>query len=206
MIVIAGDLGLRRPAIAVMRCADNKVQVLGMFVVDTKKDTKMKHGEILAGIDKCIREEVIPLARKAAKKHSCGIIAIRERSFSKFNNETQAIYRVVGITDLALYAELGVEWLNATPQAIRKLVVGTGRASKDDVSMELSKYLDKPLEDFKFLGNDETDAIAVGLFWMMGNGYIKREEHEASDGDLEVQVDSKPRRTVRKGTKEADKK
>ncbi len=83
----------------------------------------MPHGEALAHIYDLLMEL------------SVGIdVFVRERAFSRFPNETQALSKVIGIADLTARQSAGAEYEQLAPKAIKKLLVGDGKASKADVA------------------------------------------------------------------------
>lgn len=206
--VIAGDLSLRRPAIAILcTTSKNKAEVCNVYVIETNQSAKKRTGEILSHIERTMTTEILPETKKMADKKGYSIVAVRERGFTRFHNETQALFKVVGVTDLALNNFLGTEWDNIPPLTVKKLITGSGKATKAEVAKALSQYLTKPIDENTYSGDDETDAIAVGVSWMLGNGYIiaKEEKGDTGTGKTAVQGDKKPRRTVPKGTKKENK-
>lgn len=183
VVVLAADFGLRRPAIAILTNVENgKALIERMFVIDTKKNTKMCRSQILSNINTIFREQIIPTFVDIVKQQNAkGIVtsvAVRESGFTRFHTETQALYAVMGITDMALYETLQLEWYNIAPLSIKKLVTGSGKATKAEVASSLNQYLVLPIENYKFEGDDETDAVGVGLAWMIQRGYVRRERTE----------------------------
>lgn len=59
---------------------------------------------------------------------------VRERAFSRFPNETQALFKVVGIADLVIWKCSKQVWKELPPASVKKLLTGSGNASKDDVA------------------------------------------------------------------------
>lgn len=59
---------------------------------------------------------------------------VRERAFSRFPNETQALFKVVGIADLVIWKYSKQVWKELPPARLKKLLTGAGNASKDDVA------------------------------------------------------------------------
>lgn len=106
---------------------------------------------------------------------------MRERAFSKFSAETQALNKVVGITDMLAFNLINAEIQEITPTTVKKLVAGDGKASKEEVAAALDAYFDHNI----FQTDDESDACAVGIAWLIQNGYIdpvyapKNEENAA---------------------------
>lgn len=201
--VVAGDLSLRRPAIAILcTTAKNRAEVCNVYVIETKPSAKKRTGEILSNIERTMTDVILPDIKARAEKKGYGIVAVRERGFTRFHHETQALYKVVGVTDLALNNYLGIEWTDIPPLTIKKTITGSGKSTKAEVAKALSQYLTKPIAEDTYAGDDETDAIAVGLSWMLINGYIIKKEEDCVSKD--IQSSPKPRRAIPKGVKKED--
>lgn len=98
---------------------------------------------------------------------------VRERGFSRFAAETQTIYRMVGVTDLVLWDEAKTSFDQLAPKEVKRLVTGKGTATKKDVEEALPPYVG--VAEFKT--DDESDSVAVGVAWLLKNGYeIKKRE------------------------------
>ena len=63
----------------------------------------------------------------------------------------------------------GKEWYSIYPVTIKKLITGNGRAMKEEVAECLEKYIGK--QDYKC--DDESDAAAVAISWLIQQGQIK---------------------------------
>ena len=59
---------------------------------------------------------------------------MRERAFSRFPQETQALFKVVGIADMAAWMCAGRTWEEIAPTTIKKLLTGSGKAAKEEVA------------------------------------------------------------------------
>lgn len=194
-VVIAADLSMRRPAFAII-CLDGKcdLTVAATYVIDntSAKDKAKTHPEMLVEISDKITTEILPSAKRLCRTGALPGTA-RERGFSKHAAATQALYKVVGVSDLVLKRDLGSEWDDIAPTTVKKEITGKGTATKAEVAQLLDEYFDSKVSD---LSEDETDAIAVGVTWMIQNGYIdsrlpKPSEYEASD-DSKAKKQRKP--------------
>ncbi|MEV2911322.1 crossover junction endodeoxyribonuclease RuvC, partial [Paenibacillus larvae] len=58
-----------------------------------------------------------------------------------------------------------------SPSTVKRLVTGSGRAEKEDVAEEVRKLLGLP-SDYEFASDDESDACAVALAWLIQNGVV----------------------------------
>lgn len=112
---------------------------------------KKCHGQILAEIYELITELAVDIA-----------VFVREKGFSRFPHETQALFKVVGIADLAAWRTCRTEFVEIAPTTVKKLLTGSGKAGKDEVAAALEQYLGKQT----YATDDESDAIAVGIAWL----------------------------------------
>ena len=96
-------------------------------------------------------------------KLSNGIdIFVRERAFSRFHLETQTLNKVVGIADQAAWKSSYAVYDEIAPTTVKKLLTGSGKASKQEVSSVLDIYIGNQ----EFETDDESDAVAVGIAWL----------------------------------------
>lgn len=61
-------------------------------------------------------------------------VFVREKGFSRFPHETQALFKVVGVADLAAWQKCRAVYEEIAPSAVKKLLVGSGKASKEEVA------------------------------------------------------------------------
>lgn len=99
-------------------------------------------------------------------------VLVRERGFSRFRNETQALFKVVGVTDLAAWRVAGLSFREIAPTSVKKLLTGSGKASKEEVATALPQYVGPRT----YACDDESDAVAVGIAWLLQNDYIRRRD------------------------------
>lgn len=112
---------------------------------------KKCHGQILAEIYDLITELAVDVA-----------VFVREKGFSRFPHETQALFKVVGVADLAAWRTCRTEFVEIAPTTVKKLLTGSGKASKQEVAAALERYVGKQT----YTTDDESDAIAVGIAWL----------------------------------------
>ena len=60
------------------------------------------------------------------------------------------------------------------PSEVKKAATGSGTASKEEVEIGVRKWLGLS-DDYVFETDDESDAVAVGLAWLIREGHIERE-------------------------------
>ena len=59
---------------------------------------------------------------------------VREKGFSRFPRETQALFKVIGVADLVAWQKKRAEYHEIAPTTIKKLLTGSGKATKEDVA------------------------------------------------------------------------
>ena len=112
---------------------------------------KKCHGQILAEIYDLITGLAVDIA-----------VFVREKGFSRFPHETQALFKVIGVADLAAWKTCRTEFVEIAPTTVKKLLTGSGKASKQEVAAALERYVGKQT----YTTDDESDAIAVGIAWL----------------------------------------
>lgn len=95
-------------------------------------------------------------------------VLVREKGFFKFPAETQVQCKVIGVTDLYAWAYGGKEFDEVAPKAVKKQVTGNASASKEEVAAILTHYVGEQ----EYECDDESDAVAVGIAWLVQNNLI----------------------------------
>ena len=160
--IAAFDLSLRRPGFSLLLYhADTRsVELLRRDVVANKKRTELKkRGEIINEIGKLFLDYIAPKVVQ---------VVVREKSFTKFNAETASLNAVVGALEMILWDRKEMWFQEVAPMAVKRDVAGSGKASKDEVAEALDNYLEHPI----WRADDESDAVAVGIAWLIENGYM----------------------------------
>lgn len=153
---------MRRPGFAVLRYDEvaKTVIIEKLSNVDNKKSRK-SHGEMLSEVfDELFC--TVTYASELSKRFKCDLVLVRERGFSRFAAETQALYKTIGIADYIAWKS-GLPFSELSPMTIKKLVTGNAKAKKDEVASALDHYVGKRLYDC----DDESDAVAVGIAWLI---------------------------------------
>lgn len=99
-------------------------------------------------------------------------VFVRERAFFRFPHETQSLFKVVGLSDLIAWKVGILIYDEIAPKTVKKLLVGSGKATKQEVADALEMYVGRQ----NYATDDESDAVAVGLAWLMQNGKISADE------------------------------
>jgi crossover junction endodeoxyribonuclease RuvC len=80
---------------------------------------------------------------------------------------TQVIFRVVGVSDLALAKEGYTKIVDLSPTTVKKAVAGNGKADKKQVAQAVETFIG----EYQFKNDDESDAVAVALAYLIQEGY-----------------------------------
>lgn len=164
--VLGADLSLKRPGFCLLRVKniDNEVEItdIKLYSVDNKTDKKKCHGELLEDIRDKFVDIVFP--------PKANLYAVRETEimFQKVPSE-RSLSKVVGLIDWMYWKIYKKEWFSIYPTTIKKLITGSGKAEKQEVADSLDKYLGK--QDYRC--DDESDAAAVAVAWLIQQGQIK---------------------------------
>lgn len=95
-------------------------------------------------------------------------VFVRERVIPAHLLDTDRLLRVAGASDIALWKAREASFWDVNPSSAKKILTGNGRAHKEQVAAALTKYVGKhPYTTF-----DESDAIAVGVVFLLKGGYI----------------------------------
>lgn len=160
------DLSLNLPAFCVAEIVDKQLRILEVSHVDNKKKTKWTQAEKL----KAIADEI----RRITNKYEGAFdVVVRERGFSRFAQTTQALFRVVGVSDLTVFEECGIRAIEEIPPTtVKSLIAGYGKATKDEVEEGVRNLLPEDQKDFKFATDDESDSVAVALTYAIKKGWL----------------------------------
>jgi crossover junction endodeoxyribonuclease RuvC len=161
------DLSMSSPAYALLTFEDGQVKVDGVWRTDNKssKFAKLKHGQKL----KRIQDDIATVCNYDDITN-----VVREKGFNRFATATQVLFRVVGVSDLTIYNELGITSIDElSPTTVKKQITGDGKADKTVVEQFVRKYLSEEQKNMNFETDDCSDAVAVGIAWGIQKGLIK---------------------------------
>lgn len=167
--VVAADLSLRCPGfckILVTKNADGVDLSKATTVCVNNKQNQKTHGQLL--------DEIMKEFAFFCPADRVPIYFVREKAFNaRASQNEMAIYKVVGIMDWMLY-RLSLEWSEIYPVTVKKCITGSGKATKEEVAKMLSKWL----PGMDYATDDESDAAAVAISFLIQNGVIKNEDVE----------------------------
>ena len=89
-------------------------------------------------------------------------VFVRERGFSCHASGTQTLFKVVGVSDMALWNAKKETFQEIPPAKVKKRITGKGSATKTEVADALSAFVGA----FLYASNDESDAVAIGIAWI----------------------------------------
>ncbi|SCV23841.1 Crossover junction endodeoxyribonuclease RuvC [Bacillus cereus] len=155
------DLSMSSAGVAIIDLVDGKLDLVHKFRIKT--NPKESHGKRL--------HKIATELKKASIEFAPFDTIIREKGFSRFAQTTQALFKVVGISDLIL-RDHKIEELS--PTTIKRVMTGDGKADKDAVEKAVRKIMQLD-DDFIFISDDESDACAVILTYLIEKKIIKKE-------------------------------
>ena len=80
----------------------------------------------------------------------------------------QSLARVVGLSEYITMKMGHGEFEKIPPKQVKKLVAGSSTAEKDEVARALAQFVG----DQDYACDDESDATAVGIAWLIMNNYL----------------------------------
>ena len=162
--VLGADLSLKRPSFCLLSIENingtAKIIDVKFKTIDNK--TKVKpHGQLLDEIFDGFAD-IWPFGSD--------VFAVRETEIMKMKVPSErSLSKVVGIMDWALWRHAEKEWYSIYPMTIKKLIAGNGKAEKSEVAAGLGKYIGVRM----YKCDDESDAAAVAIAWLIQQGQIK---------------------------------
>lgn len=153
MIILGLDLSLNCPGYAVI---EGKKGIYNLLEVGHIK-AKPKHS--LTQKLKRIQAHIL----KLTMDYDIDVV-VRESGFIRFNTASKALERVVG----AVYSTLDYDVIELPPTTIKKRITGSGNASKEEVEQSVLKLIYMP-ENIQFNSDDESDAVAVCIAYLIGD-------------------------------------
>ena len=160
--ILAFDTSMKRPGAAVVEVAKGKPKIVALSHVTT--DAKHSHGlrakQIEAWALLFIGEHI-----------GAGFTAIVREDFQgRSSRQNHPVFAAWSAIDRALHT-YGLEFTDKaiSQSAVKKAVVGVGRAEKDDVAQAVRKLTGYKGE---FACDDESDAAGIALAWAIQAGLI----------------------------------
>jgi len=170
MKILALDVSIAQPGFAVLEVVEGEVKVIELSYIKT--NAKESHGFRL--------EQIASEMRRILEDIEVNYI-VRERGFSRHAQVTQALYKVMGVTELVAHEDSFKGVVDISVTTVKKQVTGNGKAGKEEVAECVFEQVDIPSENFyekkrngrMVLVDDLTDACAVGIAFLRQEGYIE---------------------------------
>lgn len=157
------DLAMRRPAFALFHFNTETKELKIEKIANVDNSTsRAKHGEILYDIAKCFVHGFLDAEDPKYFVREGGYVA------NGFHMSEMAKFKVVGMMDFLVHNS-GWNFDEIAPKSVKKIVTGDGTATKKQVADFLPNYVGER----KYECYDESDAIAVGIAWLIKNGHIE---------------------------------
>jgi crossover junction endodeoxyribonuclease RuvC len=155
--VLAADLSLSCPALAVLEFDGEGVKVKELYHVktNTKKTINYRLFEIYNLVDEIY------------KKHEITDV-VMEKGFQRHAIATQQLQRVVGVFLLISFYYGFDKVEEVAPTSVKKLVTGDGKASKEELASALVNYVG----EIEYKTNDESDSVGVGIALGKQKGWL----------------------------------
>jgi len=185
--VLGADLSLTRPGFALLDIENINgkavINSVKLGNVDNKTKRNKSHGQLLAEILDYLTYIFMPLSDVVEKTP---IFFVREKEIMHLKIPSErSVTKVVGIMDwqaYVLYKSLNDDkkfngiWYEIYPVSIKSLIGGSGKADKQQVADGLDYYLGKQ----EYSCDDESDAAAVAVAWLIQHGQIDRKEQKVN--------------------------
>jgi crossover junction endodeoxyribonuclease RuvC len=163
MKILAFDTSMSSPGVVILEVKRNKPTILAVSHVKT--DAKQPHG---------LRAEIVEAwATVFIARHGTDYNAIIREDFQgRSSRQNHPVFSAWGAIDQALN-KFGLNFTHPaiSQSKVKRLVVGKGKAEKDEVEAAVRRLTGYAGE---FATDDESDAVAVALAWAIENGLIKR--------------------------------
>lgn len=173
--IIACDFSYYRPGFAHLRYypRGRKVAVIETSNIDNKNASgkKKPHGQILSEIASELRRYLTgsPMGTLVREQALSIVVGYSKTNAKYYNPETiKILHEVVGVADLYAWGLGGRVFDEIGPKAVKKYVTGNGLAEKDDVAKALPQFVGER----EYACDDESDAVAVGIAWLIQQGMI----------------------------------
>lgn len=173
--VLGADLSLTRPGFALIHMKKGKVELVKVGNLNNK-GKKKSHGQILDELDKffchVFMEDI---------ENLMPIYFVREKEIMHMKVPSERnVTKVVGQMDWLAYSlwkmisdesKFDGTWHEIYPVTVKKNITGYGKSQKEDVANCLAKFVGK----HEYECDDESDATAVAIAWLIQEGQIEGE-------------------------------
>ena len=101
--------------------------------------------------------------------------ALRKSGTMASGKVLSILNKVVGVSDLYAWGYGKRTFSEIDPNTVKKLITDDRLAEKDEVAEALENFVGK----VNYACDDESDAVAVGVAWLIKEGMITKESDKA---------------------------
>lgn len=122
---------------------------------------------------KCHGEMLLDIARELSRyiKANPGAVLVREKALdviSRSARTVEVLHKVVGMSDLYAWWLEKTEFEEVPVKTVKSLVANDKDAGKELVASSLDQFVGHR----EYARDDESDAVAVGVAWLIQRGMI----------------------------------
>lgn len=129
--------------------------------MNNKNERDKSDGQILSEIAHELRRYLV-------KNPTAVIVRERALDMQAKSRTIEVLHKVVGVSDLYAWALGGRVFEEIHPRTVKKLIANNDEAEKDVVAASLAQVVGER----EYACDDESDAVAVGVAWMINNGML----------------------------------
>ena len=166
LTLLCGDFSMNRPGIAIITYDTDSSSISEVKTGALPQGEKLTHAEKLVCLYRWLSEWITGWIYETDTPRGVPDIFVRERHAPRGMWDAVAIGKVLGCADM-FAMEFGKEFIEYAPSTIKKTLTGSGKAGKDKVATAVSEFTG--VDHFEY--DDESDACAVGITWLLKNGY-----------------------------------
>ena len=156
MIICSVDTGSQNQSYSILSCSDNKVKLLQVETFTPKS---------IYFEDKLL--DTYNYLFNLFTKYSIEVLVYEDTQPA---NNTKNLNRIIGVLLLQASVFRIPKIIAKSATNVKKLVSLSGKASKEQIAFDVSRLLDI---DNNFKTNHDSDAIAVGLAYLLDNKLIE---------------------------------
>lgn len=159
MRVLGLDLSISSPGFAILEVRNRQAYLIETAYVKTESE------EARVNRYKAIESFAFLFLRQHLKKGGFAKIVRETWPPSRSYENNDKIHGAWSAVDRALHQYGLTVGVDLSPSSIKKIVTGSGSATKEQVADAVRKWLRLP--DFKFKTNDESDACSIALAYLI---------------------------------------
>lgn len=140
------------------------MEVLQTSVVDNHRDTKKSRGQLLC--------EIVDALTAYADAYPDAVYLRERTAYVKNVSAFSALNEVAGVTRATVWRLRQTDFEELPPVTIKLLLTGNRKATKDEVAAALAQFVGERTYQY----DDESDATAVGVAWLIQHGLVDKPE------------------------------